>query len=213
MYLRHYTTSLGLPVPTSKMKPRGSSSCAARTAWPDVLGEQSVGDAHGPESTPHCCCRNEYRATVAERAPAPSESAERAADYDPHVGGYFTAYSAIGVLLLVGVGFVTVALTANRVLRPATRSIDTPAAATETYECGIAVDQADRTWAQTQIRYYVYAFIYVVFAVETVFVYPWATIFSKPGFGIGALAEMGVFVALLALGLLYAWRKRVLTWD
>ena len=48
---------------------------------------------------------------------------------------------------------------------------------------------------------------------ETLFIYPWATIFADPGFGVAALAEMGVFVGLLAVGLLYAWRKRVLTWD
>jgi len=127
------------------------------------------------------------------------------------MGGYFDGYAMVGVLLLVGVAFVAVALTANRLLRPPPATV--PGLATfETYECGIAVDPGDRDWAQTNIRYYVYAFLYVVFAVETVFVYPWATIFSKPGFGAGALAEMGVFVALLALGLLYAWRKRVLRW-
>jgi NADH-quinone oxidoreductase subunit A len=127
------------------------------------------------------------------------------------VGGYFDGYGTVGVLLLVGIGFVVVALAANRLLRPATRRDG--AATDETYECGIEIDPVDRAWAQTQIRYYVYAFIYVVFAVETVFVYPWATIFSKPGYGAGALAEMGVFVGLLALGLLYAWRKRVLVWT
>jgi NADH-quinone oxidoreductase subunit A len=131
------------------------------------------------------------------------------------VGGYFDGYGTVGVLLLVGVGFVVSALGANRMLRPASRlsSRRRDAATDETYECGIAIDPVDRAWAQTQIRYYVYAFVYVVFAVETVFVYPWATIFSKPGYGAGALAEMGVFVGLLALGLLYAWRKRVLVWT
>jgi NADH-quinone oxidoreductase subunit A len=114
------------------------------------------------------------------------------------------------VLLLVGVAFVAVALSANWLLRPARASA--PAAAFDTYECGIEIDPIDQAWAQTHIRYYVYAFLYVVFAVETVFVYPWATIFSKPGYGGRALGEMGVFVALLALGLLYAWRKRVLRW-
>ena len=142
------------------------------------------------------------------------------------MGDYFIGYGTVGVLLLVGVGFVVVALAANRVLRPASRrgravadetAADETAtdetATDETYECGIAIDPVDRAWAQSQIRYYVYAFVYVVFAVETVFVYPWATIFTKPGFGAGALAEMGVFVGLLALGLLYAWRKRVLAWT
>jgi NADH-quinone oxidoreductase subunit A len=127
------------------------------------------------------------------------------------VSEYFAGYGTVGVLLLVGAGFVTVALAANRLLRPADRR-GGAVATDETYECGIAIDLVDRAWAQTQIRYYVYAFVYVVFAVETVFVYPWATVFSKPGYGVGALAEMGVFVGLLALGLLYAWRKRVLVW-
>jgi len=138
------------------------------------------------------------------------------------VNDYFVGYSTVGVLLLVGAGFATVALAANRLLRPVDRRGDgrspgsgaeRPLATDETYECGIAIDPVDRAWAQTQIRYYVYAFVYVVFAVETVFVYPWATVFAKPGYGAGALAEMGVFVGLLALGLLYAWRKRVLVWT
>jgi NADH-quinone oxidoreductase subunit A len=127
------------------------------------------------------------------------------------MAGYFDGYVTVGVLLLVGIAFVIVALSANRLLRPASTRPSVPATL-ETYECGIAVDPADRDWAQTHIRYYVYAFLYVVFAVETVFLYPWATVFAKPGYGVTALAEMAVFVALLALGLLYAWRKRVLAW-
>jgi NADH-quinone oxidoreductase subunit A len=126
------------------------------------------------------------------------------------MGGYFDNYVTVGVLLLVGVAFVAVALSTNWLLRPA--RADGSGAAFDTYECGIEIDPVDRDWAQTHIRYYVYAFIYVVFAVETVFLYPWATIFTKPGYGAGVLGEMGVFVALLALGLLYAWRKQVLRW-
>jgi NADH-quinone oxidoreductase subunit A len=126
------------------------------------------------------------------------------------VDGYAGAWGTVGILLLVGVAFVTVALAANRLLRPAGGR---GGASVEPYECGIIVDPIDREWAQTHIRYYVYAFVYVVFAVEAVFIYPWATVFTDPGFGAATLAEMGVFVGLLALGLLYAWRKRVLTWD
>jgi len=126
------------------------------------------------------------------------------------VDGYVGAWGTVGILLLVGVAFVTVALAANRLLRPAGGR---GGASVEPYECGIIVDPIDRDWAQTHIRYYVYAFVYVVFAVEAVFVYPWATVFTDPGFGAATLAEMGVFVGLLTLGLLYAWRKRVLTWD
>ncbi|MDQ1645944.1 MAG: NADH-quinone oxidoreductase subunit, partial [Cryptosporangiaceae bacterium] len=79
-----------------------------------------------------------------------------------------------------------------------------------TYECG--VDPVGGGWAQTQIRYYVYAYLYVLFAVESVFLLPWAVVFDRPGFGLSSILEMGLFVALLALGLLYAWRKGVLRW-
>ncbi len=128
------------------------------------------------------------------------------------MGGYFHGYGTIAVLLLLGVGFVTVSLAANWLLRPTGIGRGTAPAALDTYECGVPLDPVDQAWAQTHIRYYVYAFVYVVFAVESVFVFPWATVFAAPGYGAGALAEMAVFVGLLALGLLYAWRKRVLVW-
>lgn len=119
------------------------------------------------------------------------------------LGGYAT----IAVLLLVGLGFVSVAYAANRLIG-SRRSVGEGLL---TYECG--VDPVGDGWAQTQIRYYVYAFLYVVFAVEAVFLYPWATIFAQPGFGVTALVEMAVFIGFLAVALLYAWRKRVLSWT
>jgi NADH-quinone oxidoreductase subunit A len=53
----------------------------------------------------------------------------------------------------------------------------------------------------------------VLFAVEAVFLFPWAVVFDRPGFGWLTVAEMGIFVAILALGILYAWRKRILAWT
>ena len=120
--------------------------------------------------------------------------------------GYLGSYASLGLLLLVGVAFVGVAMTANRVLRPHRPS----PAKQSTYECG--VDPVGGDWAQSQVRYYVYAYLYVLFAVESVFLFPWAVIFDRPGFGLTTVVEMGVFVALIALGLLYAWRKGVLRW-
>ncbi len=77
-----------------------------------------------------------------------------------------------------------------------------------TYESG--VDPVGEGWSQSQIRYYVYALLFVIFDVEAVFIFPWATQLERyAGFG---LIEMGVFVAILVLGLVYAWRKRVLRW-
>ncbi|THV27587.1 NADH-quinone oxidoreductase subunit A [Glycomyces paridis] len=119
-------------------------------------------------------------------------------------------YAVFGVLLLAGFAFVAAAMTANRVLRPSAPS----AAKGGTYECGVDPESAPghvgSDWAQVQIRYYVYAFLFVLFAVEAVFLFPWAVVFRA--FGTAAAAEMGVFVGVLALGLAYAWRKGVLRW-
>jgi NADH-quinone oxidoreductase subunit A len=49
--------------------------------------------------------------------------------------------------------------------------------------------------------------------VESVFLFPWAVIFDRPEFGMAAVVEMGIFVGVLALGILYAWRKRILHWT
>jgi NADH-quinone oxidoreductase subunit A len=123
------------------------------------------------------------------------------------VGGYLGSYVTLGLLLGVGVLIFVVAMTANRVLRTSRPSREK----STTYECGL--DPVGGDWAQAQIRYYVYAYLYVLFAVEAVFLFPWAVIFDDPGFGLAAVVEMGIFVGVLALGLLYAWRKGVLRWT
>src|SRR5688572_5461639 len=111
--------------------------------------------------------------------------------------------------MLAGVAVLAGAFTANRALRP--RHPADPAGKLETYECGL--DPVGGDWAQAQIRYYVYAYLYVLFAVESVFLFPWAVVFDRPGFGLTAVVEMAIFVAVLALGILYAWRKRILRWT
>jgi NADH-quinone oxidoreductase subunit A len=123
--------------------------------------------------------------------------------------GYLGSYATLGLLLLVGAGVFAGAFGANRLLRPA-RPNDAPAKFAN-YECGL--DPVGGDWAQAQIRYYLYAYLYVLFAVESVFLFPWAVIYTRPGFGRTAVVEMAIFVAVLALGLLYAWRKRVLRWT
>ena len=121
--------------------------------------------------------------------------------------GYLGSYATLGLLLAVGLLFFAVAMTANRLLRTTRPS----AAKASTYECGL--DPVGGDWAQAQIRYYVYAYLYVLFAVEAVFLFPWAVIYDKAEFGMTAVVEMGIFAGVLALGLLYAWRKRVLRWT
>ncbi|MEU4177084.1 NADH-quinone oxidoreductase subunit A [Streptomyces sp. NPDC026589] len=119
---------------------------------------------------------------------------------------YFQSYSVIGLLALVGVLFVAVAFGAGRLLRPV---VPTPEKLL-TYECG--VDPVGEGWAHTQVRYYVYAFLYVIFAVDSIFLFPWATVFAAPGYGATTLVEMFIFLGFLAVGLLYAWKKGVLAW-
>ena len=119
---------------------------------------------------------------------------------------YFSAYSIVGMVLALGAVFVVTAFTANRLLSP---SRPTPEKLLP-YECG--VDPVGEGWAHTQVRYYVYAYLYVVFAVDAVFLFPWATVFAAPGFGGATLAEMFVFLGFLAVGILYAYKKGVLTW-
>jgi NADH-quinone oxidoreductase subunit A len=123
------------------------------------------------------------------------------------MSGYFGSYVVVLALFAIGLLIVAGALLVNRGLRP---SRPTPEKLL-TYECG--VDPVGDGWAQSQIRYYVFTYLYVVFAVDAVFLSPWATIFAAPGFGMTTLAEMFVFLGFIALGILYAWRKRVLTWT
>jgi NADH-quinone oxidoreductase subunit A len=123
------------------------------------------------------------------------------------VSGYLGSYATLGLLLVAGVAFFVVSVVANRMLLTSRPS----AQKQTTYECGL--DPVGGDWAQAQIRYYVYAYLYVLFAVEAVFLFPWAVVFDSPGFGMASVIEMGIFVGVLALGLLYAWRKRVLRWT
>jgi NADH-quinone oxidoreductase subunit A len=76
------------------------------------------------------------------------------------------------------------------------------------YESG--VDPVGDGWSQSQIRYYVFAVLFVIFDVEAVFIFPWAT--QLETYGVFGLVEMGIFVGVLLLGLVYAWRKGVLRW-
>jgi NADH:ubiquinone oxidoreductase subunit 3 (chain A) len=121
---------------------------------------------------------------------------------------YLGSYATLGLLLLVGAAVFGGAFGVNRLLRPAHPA--QPPGKFTNYECGL--DPVGGDWAQAQIRYYLYAYLYVLFAVESVFLFPWAVVYTRPGFGRTAVVEMGVFVAVLALGLLYAWRKQVLRW-
>src|ERR671937_1133406 len=117
---------------------------------------------------------------------------------------FYQQYAVFIAVLVGGVGLVAVAFGAARVIAPRRQL---PEKLT-TYECGI--DPVGEGWSQSQIRYYIYAFLFVIFDVESVFLFPWATVFERLGYA--AVVEMGIFILILAVGLLYAWRKGVLRW-
>lgn len=117
---------------------------------------------------------------------------------------YAFDYTVIAWFLIVGVAFVVATLAVSRLLQP--RKPDPVKA--EVYECGIR--PIGPPWVQFKIGYYVYALLFVLFDIETVFLYPWAV--SLGALPIFVLAEMIVFLAILALGLLYAWREGALKW-
>ena len=117
---------------------------------------------------------------------------------------YFQSYGILVALLIAGLGLVATAFTAARVVAPRRQLAEK----LTTYECGI--DPVGEGWSQSQVRYYIYGFLFVIFDVESVFLFPWARVFA--GLGWTAVVEMGIFIGILAVGLLYAWRKGVLTW-
>jgi NADH-quinone oxidoreductase subunit A len=117
-----------------------------------------------------------------------------------------SAYLVVLAITLLGAAFVAVGLVSNRLLRP-----EVPTAEKyTTYECGL--DPVGEGWAQNHIRYYVFAYLYVIFAVDAVYLFPWATVFDAAGYGLITLIEMVIFVGFLATGIAYAWRRGVLRW-
>ncbi len=78
----------------------------------------------------------------------------------------------------------------------------------DVYECGMQT--IGGRWGQFNFRFYMYAILFIIFDVEVVFIYPWAVKFNQ--LGLFALIEMMVFILILALGWVYAWRKHDLEW-
>jgi NADH-quinone oxidoreductase subunit A len=117
---------------------------------------------------------------------------------------FLRQYLTVAIFGVVGLGLGAALLGLGRILRP----VRPQEQKYLVYESG--VDPVGSGWSQSQIRYYIYALLFVIFDVEAVFIFPWATRLEV--YGVFGLVEMLVFVAILALGLLYAWRKKVLRW-
>ena len=113
-------------------------------------------------------------------------------------------FGSLGIFLVVALFFPVMALGPAFLLQPKQPSSQKYIP----YECG--VDPIGSPYVQYRAGYFLYALLFIVFDIETVFLYPWAVEFQM--LGLFALLEMFVFVGILALGLGYAWRKGDLTW-
>lgn len=118
-------------------------------------------------------------------------------------------YGFIGLLLLAAVAFAVAPLVVVLLIAPSKRSGEKG----ETYECGVRT--TGETWIRFRVQYYIFALLFVVFDIETVFLYPWAVSYlglAEAGFGLLVLVEMVSFLVLLAAALVYAWAAGDLRW-
>ena len=117
---------------------------------------------------------------------------------------FLRSYLTAAIMGAVGFGLVALLLGIGKLIRPSRDVGDKYV----TYESG--VNPVGWAWSQSQIRYYLFALMFVIFDVEAVFIFPWAT--RLEAYGLFGSVEMAAFVGVLLLGLLYAWRKGVLRW-
>jgi len=110
----------------------------------------------------------------------------------------------IGVFLIIAPVFPILALTIPRLIAP--RKPNT--IKLQTYECGI--ETVGETWVQFKVQYYIFALVFLIFDVETVFLFPWAVAFGQlPLF---AVVEGIIFILILVAGLIFAWKRGALEW-
>jgi NADH:ubiquinone oxidoreductase subunit 3 (subunit A) len=127
---------------------------------------------------------------------------------------YFRQYGLIAIFSALAVGVPTGVLLMSWMLSKVNLRPSLPNPIKQSiYECGF--ETLTGRWSQYNFRYYAFALIFVVFDVEVVFLFPWAASFGflSTQFGLVALLEMVVFIGILVVGWLYAWRKGALEWG
>lgn len=110
----------------------------------------------------------------------------------------------IAVFLIIALVFGGIPILAGRILGPKKPHPwkQSP------YECGI--ETVGETWVQVKVQYYIFALIFVVFAIEAAFLFPWAVAYHQ--LALYMVLEGVLFILILAAGLIYAWRKGALEW-
>jgi NADH-quinone oxidoreductase subunit A len=118
-------------------------------------------------------------------------------------------FASVLIFVALAALFLLVTLTVGRLVRPAAPN----AVKNDSYECG--EHATGQGWFNFNPRFYVVALVFLIFDVEVAFTYPVATVFRRwvaRGNGGPALLELGLFIAVLGLGLIYVWRRRDLDW-
>ena len=117
---------------------------------------------------------------------------------------YYRSVLAVAVFIGAAILMFTVMLNLGKALRPKHPEAEKYL----TYEAG---SDPIATFGQSNVRYYVFALLFVIFDIEAVFAFPWAV--NVNGFGTFGLVAVGSFILVLLLGLLYDWGKGLLKWD
>lgn len=120
-------------------------------------------------------------------------------------------YLSILVLFAIAAAFAGVFLGLSYLIGPKRYS----RSKFSTYECGV-VNTVGSSRERFGVKFFLVAIIFIVFDIEVVFLFPWALLYKQfiaEGMGFFMLVEMGIFVTILSLGLLYIWRKGVLDWN
>jgi NADH-quinone oxidoreductase subunit A len=120
------------------------------------------------------------------------------------VSGFLRSYLTVVIFMVAAGVLVGGMLGISRLIQPRNATVQKGIS----YESG--VDPVGGGWSQSQVRYYIFALLFVMFDVEAVFIFPWAVLLNA--LGVFGLVEMIVFIVILTLGLVYAWRKGVLRW-
>ena len=115
-------------------------------------------------------------------------------------------YIVLGGVIVLGILVFVAAAVVRWLLAPKAPTY----AKLKTYESGM--DPIGEGWAQTNVRYFVYAFLYVIFAVDAVYLFPWANVIRDQALGVPALVEMAIFIGIIVLGLAHAARRGLLRW-
>jgi NADH-quinone oxidoreductase subunit A len=114
-------------------------------------------------------------------------------------------YNIVAVFFFVGLAFLVLLLLLSWFLSPRRPNPEK----LSTYECGN--EPVGQSWGQFNIRYYIFALLFVLFDIEAVFIFPWAMQSGKMNLVI--FIDMLIFLIILTVGLVYAWRKGTLKWE